>query len=150
MKNTVIFDIDGTLALNDKRCDLATKFNGKFNFGIFHEPSNIKLDEPNYPVIKMIQLFKKDGFNILIFSGRPDSLKEVTIEWLLKYEVPFDKLIMRDVPRHFMHDDILKKQMLDDHVDIDDVFCVVDDRQKVVDMWREIGLTCFQVAPGNF
>ena len=43
-----------------------------------------------------------------------------------------------------------EKQMLDDHLDIDDVFCVVDDRQKVVDMWRENGLTCFQVAPGDF
>ena len=30
------------------------------------------------------------------------------------------------------------------------LFCVADDRQKVVDMWREIGLTCFQVAPGDF
>jgi hypothetical protein len=39
---------------------------------------------------------------------------------------------------------------LDDHLDINDVFCVVDDRQKVVDMWRENGLTCFQVAPGDF
>jgi hypothetical protein len=57
---------------------------------------------------------------------------------------------MRDNVRYFKPDEILKKQMLDDHVDIDDVFCVVDDRQKVVDMWREIGLTCFQVAPGNF
>ena len=26
----------------------------------------------------------------------------------------------------------------------------LDDRNKVVDMWREIGLTCFQVAPGGF
>ena len=27
---------------------------------------------------------------------------------------------------------------------------VFDDRQKVVDMWRKNGLTCFQVADGNF
>ena len=31
-----------------------------------------------------------------------------------------------------------------------DVLCVYDDRQKVVDMWREEGLVCCQVAPGNF
>lgn len=30
------------------------------------------------------------------------------------------------------------------------VTAVFDDRQQVVDMWREIGLTCCQVAPGNF
>jgi len=50
----------------------------------------------------------------------------------------------------FMPDEILKKQMLDTFVDIDDVFLVVDDRQKVVDMWRGLGLNTFQVAPGNF
>jgi hypothetical protein len=40
--------------------------------------------------------------------------------------------------------------MLDTFVDKDDVFMTVDDRQKVVDMWRDLGLTCFQVAPGDF
>jgi hypothetical protein len=27
---------------------------------------------------------------------------------------------------------------------------ILDDRNQVVDMWRSIGLPCFQVAPGNF
>ena len=40
--------------------------------------------------------------------------------------------------------------MLDKHADIDDIFLVVDDRNKVVDMWRSLGLTVFQVADGNF
>ena len=50
----------------------------------------------------------------------------------------------------FMPDDILKKKMLDTFVDINDVFLVVDDRNKVVDMWRSLGLNTFQVAPGDF
>ena len=45
--------------------------------------------------------------------------------------------------------DYLKK-MLDMFVDKNDVLMCVDDRQKVVDMWRSEGLTCFQVAPGDF
>ena len=32
----------------------------------------------------------------------------------------------------------------------DDVLFVVDDRQKVVDMWRDLGLVVLQPAPGNF
>ena len=40
--------------------------------------------------------------------------------------------------------------MLDTFVDINDVFLVVDDRDKVVKMWRDLGLNTFQVAPGNF
>ena len=30
------------------------------------------------------------------------------------------------------------------------VLFVLDDRNQVVDMWRDIGLTCLQVADGNF
>ena len=49
-----------------------------------------------------------------------------------------------------MPDEILKKKMLDKFVDIDDVLFVVDDRNKVVDMWRDLGLTVLQPAPGDF
>jgi hypothetical protein len=33
---------------------------------------------------------------------------------------------------------------------MDEVFLVVDDRDKVVKMWRDLGLNTFQVAPGDF
>ena len=52
-----------------------------------------------------------------------------------------------------MPDEVLKKKMLLEFVGDEwrsEVFCVFDDRQKVVDMWRDLGLTCFQVAPGDF
>ena len=151
MKNTIIFDLDGTLALIDKRRDLSRKPNGKIDFKILHDPSNIYLDKPNLPVIRMAQLFAQDGFNIVIFSGRSDKTKFTTKSWLTHNRVPFHKLVMRPhKTMNFIPDDILKRDMLDNHVDINDIFMVVDDRQKVVDMWRNLGLTVFQVADGNF
>ena len=51
----------------------------------------------------------------------------------------------------FMPDDKLKQMWLDQlFTDKSDIVCVFDDRQKVVDMWRSHGLTCMQVAPGDF
>jgi len=152
MKNTIIFDLDGTLALIDKRRDLSRKPNGKIDFKILHDPSNIHLDEPNLPVVKMARLFAEDGFNIVIFSGRSDKTATATVSWLSQNKVPFNKLVMRPhKTMNFIPDEVLKKQMLDDApFDIDDIFMVVDDRQKVVDMWRNLGLTVFQVAPGDF
>jgi len=48
-------------------------------------------------------------------------------------------------------DDVLKKAWLDElFPDKGYILCVFDDRDKVVNMWRREGLTCFQVAPGNF
>ena len=52
----VIFDLDGTLALIDKRRALATKDNGKFDWDVFFNPDNISLDLPNIPVIQMANI----------------------------------------------------------------------------------------------
>ena len=168
MKKTVIFDLDGTLANIDVRRDKSLKPDGKLDWEIFAAPQSIlDLDEPNLPVIKMAQMFKADGFKIVIFSGRNDRSFHTTKEWLEKFDVPFDLLVLRPdkfqadswpiangnpatKAMRFMPDEILKKKMLDTFVDIDDVFLVVDDRQKVVDMWRDLGLNTFQVAPGDF
>ena len=151
MKNTVIFDLDGTLALIHKRRNISTRSNGKLDWDKFFDPSNIKLDVPNKPVVKMAQLFAQDGYTIIIFSGRSDKTATATVVWLKQNKVPFNKLVMRDSKiNHFTPDDILKKDMLDKHVDINDVFLVVDDRNKVVDMWRSLGLDVFQVADGDF
>ena len=173
MKKTIIFDLDGTLAIIDKRRVLAGKTKdgvptNKMDWDVFFDPDNVlNLDEPNPPVIKMAQLFKQQGFNIVIFSGRNDRSFATTKQWLNKFDVPFDLLIMRPdkfkdqswpiadgnpaTPEmRFMPDEILKKKMLDTFLDIDDVFLVVDDRDKVVKMWRELGLNTFQVAPGDF
>jgi hypothetical protein len=35
-------------------------------------------------------------------------------------------------------------------VDKSNILYAVDDRQRVVDMWRSNGITCLQVAEGNF
>ena len=156
-KNTIIFDLDGTLAIIEKRRLLAGSLTGdkpvksKMDWDVFFDPDNIKLDEPNIPVIKMAQLFAEDGFKIVIFSGRNDRSFLTTKSWLTRNRVPFHKLVMRPhKTMNFIPDEVLKKDMLDKHIDIDDIFMVVDDRQKVVDMWRSLGLTVFQVAPGDF
>jgi len=151
MKNTIIFDLDGTLALIDKRREVSTKPNGKLDWKKFFNPSNIKLDEPNPPVVKMAQLFAEQGFNIVILSGRSNKTERTTRSWLTNHNIPFHKLVMRDSKsNHFTPDWVLKKDMLDEHVDINDVFLVVDDRNRVVQLWRSLGLTTFQVADGDF
>ena len=150
MKKTIILDLDGTLANVDARRKMSMKDDGKLDWNKFFDPNNIELDVPNDSVVKMAQLFAEDGFTIVIFSGRSDKTLHTTRSWLTHNRIPFHKLVMRDQARLFMPDDQLKKQFLDAHVDIDDVFLVIDDRQKVVDMWRSLGLTVFQVADGNF
>ena len=48
-------------------------------------------------------------------------------------------------------DSIVKKEIFDEYIkDKYYVEFILDDRNQVVDMWREMGLTCLQVAEGNF
>ena len=150
---TVIFDLDGTLALIDDRRALATKPNGKIDWDIFFDPANIQLDKPNWPVILMAQTLKKAGHRIVIFSGRSKATKDATKDWLNQLDIPFDVLKMRPTGRDFMFmpDDKLKQNWLDQlFPDKNDILCIFDDRDKVVKMWRDNGLTCMQVAPGDF
>jgi hypothetical protein len=46
---------------------------------------------------------------------------------------------------------VLKKQWLDDELNAgEEILCVFDDRDKVVKMWRDNGITCMQVNYGDF
>ena len=166
-KHTVIFDLDGTLADIEIRRKKSIKPNGKMDWDIFFHPDNIKYDKPIPAIVSLIQTFEDRGYNTVIFSGRNDRSWNETKLWLKRYEIPYDLLVMRPdkfksksfpvadgnpatSDMRFMPDEILKKKMLDTFVDINDVLFVVDDRQKVVDMWRDLGLVVLQPAPGNF
>lgn len=146
----VIFDLDGTLALIDKRRTKATLPNGKINWKTFFAPENIQLDEPNIPVIESFKAMKAAGFTVGIFSGRDDISRKETEHWLAQHGINPDFLKMRK-NGSFTPDDTLKKLWLHDLMKVgNSVLCVFDDRDKVVKMWRENGISCFQVAEGSF
>ena len=147
-KNIVIFDLDGTLALIDKRRDLATK-DGKMNWNVFFNPDNIDLDTPNQTVIDMANLLHSQGYLIYIFSGRSDKTEDATKDWLDKHNVNYDLLQMRPQGLLYKPDNDLKQDWLN-VIKKDRVAMVFDDRNQVVDMWRKNGLTTFQVADGDF
>ena len=149
MNKWIIFDLDGTLADIEDRRQLCTKENGKMDWNKFFDPDNIKLDKPNWPVINTLLAFVQAGYKIAIFSGRSASTLDATKNWLHEYGIEYNAFKMRP-ERNFRPDEQLKLEWLNDMDWKDNVECVFDDRQKVVDMWREIGLTCMQVAPGNF
>jgi hypothetical protein len=148
-KDIVIFDLDGTLAIIDERRQKAMKPNGKLNWDKFSSDELIKKDLPNIPVIKTAKLFHQSGFKIYVLSGRSDKTKKVTAQWLKKYDVPFDVLKMRkkDDTRP---DEVIKKEFIFELSILENIFLILDDREKVVKMWRSLQLPCFQVNEGLF
>ena len=153
-RKIVIFDLDGTLALIEKRRAFKAHEGGKINWKEFFNPKNISMDEPNVPVIHMFNTLKKEGHMMVVFSGRDSVTRQATEKWLDKHGIAPDILVMR--PKgSYTPDNELKRGWLYDLLeatdsDKGDILCIFDDRDQVVNMWREEGLTCFQVAPGSF
>ncbi|MFW7414857.1 polynucleotide kinase [Demequina sp. SO4-18] len=136
--SAVIVDLDGTLAHMGDRHPFAT--------------TGYDLDAPNKPVLEVVRALHLAGHTIVIISGRKEVSRAETERWLTSHlPVPYEGLHLRpdDDERP---DGIVKQEIY--HAEIEprfDVLCVLDDRNHVVDMWRDdLGLTCLQVAPGDF
>lgn len=146
MKNIVIFDLDGTIALIDHRRHLVEgeKKDWRAFFAACVD------DAPNWPVIEVLAALSMAGNEIWIVSGRSDEVIHETLTWFDKHGVGYHKILMR-AAGDFTPDHALKLSWLNSGmIPRDRVLMVFDDRDAVVAMWREQGLTCLQVAPGAF
>jgi len=141
----IIVDLDGTLA--DIRVRLKHLEGKKKDWKSFNK--NIETDDLHEWCREIMKRFAHDH-KIIIVSGRTDELKDETEAWLKKYDVPYHNLFMRKA--HDMRpDNIIKLEVYEQFIrDKFSVVFVLDDRQKVVDMWRGEGLVVLQCAPGNF
>jgi predicted kinase len=133
----VMVDIDGTVALMTGR--------SPFDETRVHE------DRANHAVISAVQAMHAAGHAVIFCSGRTDACREATEKWLAEHvAVPYEALHMR-AAGDMRKDSIVKAEIFDREIRHKfNVVAVFDDRNQVVDAWRAIGLTVFQVAPGDF
>lgn len=151
-----IFDLDGTLALTDHRQRVLTDglLPNKDKWRIFFEMCVD--DAPNKPVIEVFNTLLNTTSDFLIFSGRSDAVRRQTVDWVVKHTRmgtrECDSVLTMRKEGDFTPDDVLKRQWYDALTDFDKarLVAVFDDRDKVVKMWRDLGVACFQVAPGKF
>lgn len=112
-------------------------------------------DEPKWPVISTMIMLARQGADVWIWSGRSAEVMNETRTWLQTY-VPSDELegieICMRREGDYTPDEELKAGWYEqlNQYDKERLVAIFDDRQKVVDMWRSKGITCFQVAPGDF
>lgn len=105
-----------------------------------------------YPEIKrMIDLEFSNGTSVVLCSGRPEDVcREKTEKWLIQNEIHYTTLKMRPAG-NYKSDDITKAMLYRYEIKpYYDTIYVLDDRDQVVQKWREMGLNCWQVRPGDF
>lgn len=109
-------------------------------------------DAVNRPVYRVLQALctGRSGTKLFYTSGRDDEARTETEHWLKRELFPPGTLLMR-AHGDTRKDSHVKLEMYNTHIrDQYHVLLVLDDRDQVVEMWRALGLTCFQVAKGDF
>lgn len=141
----VLCDIDGTIADITHRLQYAkgeTKDWKKF-FSLISE------DTVRKDVAKILIGLYNQGNTIIFVSARPDTYREQTLEWLDKNNLSFAWTLIMRKGNDKREDSIVKKQILDTYFpDKSKIKCVIDDRPRVIKMWREEGLEVIDVGNG--
>lgn len=142
MNRCVIFDVDGTLMnINHRRHHVQgdNKDWKQFNAAMV-------FDTMNDHVFHLAHALKNDGYSILVFSGRKEQYRDLT-ESQLKFGNLEPTLLWMRPDDNYEPDHVLKKEFLDNARAAGfNPKMVVDDRPSVVQMWRDNGLTCFDVG----
>ena len=140
----IVFDIDGTLSKVGDRVKCLEQTPP--NWDEFYDRCDE--DEPCWPVINTYQALLDNGHDMILLTGRRESTRQKTANWLLKNGVHcYSTLLMRR-DGDYRHDTIIKPEILSIFNIRPDL--VFEDRSSMVKMWRENGITCFQVAEGEF
>jgi len=141
----VIFDIDGTLANIDHRLHHITGDKKDWD-----EFSNwMHLDRLKEDIYALYMMCKFSGYNIMVVTGRFERYRSITEEWLKLRGITFKHLYMRP-DGDYSPDYEIKQRILDEHIADKKVLFAVDDRDRVVEMWRSNNITCLQVQKGDY
>jgi phosphoglycolate phosphatase-like HAD superfamily hydrolase len=133
MRDAVIFDMDGTL------CDTSSVLHfiegDDKDYAAFHAASADC--PPHADVVEAARTEQGSGRAILVVSSREFIWRDLTLDWLVKHEVPYDALYLRIVG-DYRKDVAIKKDILAQiTADGFEVLAAWDDKPSVLDLWRE-------------
>ena len=153
MKNIVIVDIDGTIARVGDRLECLQR--KPKNWDEFYDRCDE--DKPIQEIIGLINAMCVGFFElglkieIVFCTGRKEAVRDKTIKWIDKHFTVFNYRLLMRKDGDFRHDTVAKPELLEEAgIKLEDIAYVLEDRDSMVKKWRELGLTCLQVANGDF
>jgi len=143
LPSVVISDIDGTIAIIDHRVHLAQAGDWE-SFHFF-----AKDDKANEGARSVLKLFSEYGYEIVLISGRPIKWKGETELWLKLHGIHYDHLFLRP-STCYDPDPVFKQQVWQSHLVDRDIVFAIEDRDQTVEMWRDVGIDCWQISKGQY
>lgn len=142
-----VIDIDGTLSIVGDRQDLLKS--DPPDWDMFFE--RFDEDEVNKNICDLVESIE-GKYELVFCTGRPERVRNKTIQWIADNIriFPYNLLLMRKDDDH-RPDVQVKPELLADHFILpSDTAFILEDRNIMVQKWRELGYTCLQVAEGDF
>ena len=141
----IILDLDGTLCDCEHRVHFMRerpKRREEFHSACVHDSV--------IPASKaIIDMAEEKGIRVILLSARPIRFKPQTEGWLKRNHIHYDQLILSSHPE--LSDPDYKIKMYKELIEpFNEVIFTVDDRDTVVQMWRQNGLTCLDIAGNHF
>lgn len=141
----VIVDIDGTIADCTER---ARKYLGvQKDWDSFY--AHCEDDFVIEPIAELVRHLS-EKWRIVYCSGRREECREATLRWLRRHHLDFHDVLLLRPNRNTTHDTDIKPKLLNSFCTKDDVAFIIEDRDSMVSLWRAMGYTVLQPAPGNF
>lgn len=147
-----IFDIDGTLCNSEERAKKFLSGDVK-DWDSFYDDCD--KDEEIQPVCEVLAALAEAGFDILFVTGRPESCRQKTLNWIKEHfgvNMPDSHKLFMRLPEHGYRADYVSKACnYNERIKHKwKVLGAFEDRDQCVRMWRDLGIQCFQVADGAF
>lgn len=143
----VLVDIDGVLSDASGRQHFLNNPDGVRDWRGFFEAV---IDDPALPGVDRLLDLLDPALTVVLLSGRPAWLLDLTVEWLWRHGLRWDLLVLRD------DDDLsdaagYKQEALGDLQAAGyDVQLAFDDDRRIVDMYRAAGVPCIYVHSGYY
>lgn len=144
--NAFVFDVDGTLADHTERFQhlKETPKNWK------DYKAKVHLDKPIMPIIRILKALEDAGYYTILLTGRSEEQRVETEKWFHAHEIYYSFMLMRSTG-DFRPDMEVKKELYLKYIDPDYyVHAIFEDRSRMVETWRAMGINTLQVADGDY
>lgn len=144
MQKAVVCDLDGTLADCSHRLHLVKEK----RWADFHK--RCKHDSVNEWCKVLVHSLFLQNIQIIFVTGRAESCREMTQDWIENHVplYPQDYVLHMRPDNDWRKDTVFKEEIYNEYIkDYWDVLFAIEDRDRVVKMWRRLGVVALQCAP---
>lgn len=150
----IVCDLDGTLCNDDVRKELIQDIVGVGKWGETEYNryyAEMHTDTPFEHIREILHRFESDH-KIIFVTGRPARFADKTKDWIFKHtSLDYEFILIMREDGDYRCDTEIKTEIFNERIKPEyDVLFVLEDRTRVVNMWRNLGIPCLQVQQSDY